>query len=70
MLKNGSPERPIGLILMDSDPDKPILSQTSVERILRTDNSTTRLLDMAEYASDDRRSCRSVRRYKRKDAGL
>jgi hypothetical protein len=53
-----------------TDPDRPSPSQTSVEKILRTDNSTARIPDMEGYASDDRRPCRSVGRYKRKDAGL
>jgi hypothetical protein len=62
--------RPIGLISVGLDPDRPNSSQTSIEKILRTDKSTTRVPNMAEYASDDRRPCRCVGRYKRKDAGL
>jgi hypothetical protein len=62
--------RPIGLIFIGLDPDRPSWSQTTVEKILRTDKRTTRVPDMREYASDDRGSCRNVGRYKRKDAGL
>jgi hypothetical protein len=44
---------PIGLISIGLDPDRPSSGQISVEKILPTDQSTTRLPDMAEYVPDD-----------------